>query len=145
MQFISGGGANSVDKFRTQESNLDLALSMLKTTLLLNIILFLLNIIFELYLYTTHMYCFKTYYDVINNWGDPERVSLHGTWTSECSQCQDKLCGCQAIFRIACHYVRIKAKYYQNHCFCAPCPTTPPHFLVAGMSEELHNSMAWTV
>ena len=54
----------------------------------------------ELY-YTTHMYCFKTYYDVINNWGDPERLSLHGTWTSECSQCQDKLCGCQAIFRIA--------------------------------------------
>ena len=45
MQFISGGGANSVDKFRTQESNLDLALSMLKTTLLLNIILFLLNYI----------------------------------------------------------------------------------------------------
>ena len=32
----------------------------------------------ELY-YTTHMYCFKTYYDVINNWGDPERVPLHGT------------------------------------------------------------------
>ena len=49
---------------------------------------------------TAHV-LFKTYYDVINNWGDPERVSLHGTWTSECSQCQDKLCGCQAIFRIA--------------------------------------------